>query len=350
MERLKRLDGARGLLAVYVMLGHALPLTTAPPWAQSAFRHGQAAVDLFFALSGLVIAFSLARHGGAFLPFMAARARRLFPAYLPVLAASIALATLGDPLRHLPWAGIAARNIVSPGLPAPLWPHLLAHFTLLHGLIPQPVLPYAYVTLLGPAWSLSTEWQFYLLIAFIAPRNLGAFALALLALGALWHGLPYSPLFSRAFLPDAAPYFALGLASAAWLQGERRALMPCLIGACLIGLAASPSKALPPLIWAALFLAQGKKWGAWLEIPALQYLGAISYPLYLVNEPAQRATALLFGPALQAHPALFSALFLANSLALSFILATLLHYGVELPSMRRNKNLLLMVIASPARQ
>ena len=164
------------------------------------------------------------------------------------------------------------------------------------------------------------------------------------------HGLPYAALFSRAFLPDAAPYFALGLASAAWLQGERRALMPCLIGACLTGLAASPDKALPPLIWAAIFLAQHKNWGAWLETPALRYLGAISYPLYLVNEPAQRATALLLGPALQAHPALFSTLFMANSLALSFILAMLLHKGVERPCMRGREKLLLPIIASPARQ
>lgn len=350
MGRFKRLDGIRGLLALYVMLGHALPLTIAPAWAQSLFSHGEAGVDLFFALSGLVIAFSLQRFGGSFLPFITARARRLLPVYFLTLAASIAIATLGDPLTTLPWAGTPARDIVSAALPTPLWPHLLAHLTLLHGLIPQPILPYAYVTLLGPAWSLSTEWQFYLLIGLIAPRHLGRCALAFLALGALWHALPYGPLFSRAFLPDAAPYFALGLASAAWLQGHRRSLLLCLLGAWAIGLAASPEKSLPPLIWGLLLLAQSQNWGAVLEHPALQYLGAISYPLYLVNEPVQRALALVFGPAVHGNATLFTALFIPNTIAFSLAAAALLHHGVERPCMRGGQKLLPPVIAQPQSQ
>jgi peptidoglycan/LPS O-acetylase OafA/YrhL len=216
----------------------------------------------------------------------------------------------------------------------PLWPHVLAHLTLLHGLIPQPILPYAYVTLLGPAWSLSTEWQFYLLIGLIAPRHLGRFALALLAVGAAWHALPYGALFSRAFLADAAPYFALGLASATWLKGESRSLLLCIAGAWAIGLAASPEKSLPPLMWGAIMLAQTNSLGGLLEHRALQYLGAISYPLYLVNEPVQRALALVFGPAVHGNAALFSVLFLPNALAFSLAAAALLHHGVELPSCR----------------
>lgn len=350
MRRLKRLDGIRGLLAVYVMLGHALPLTIAPVWAQSLACHGEAAVDLFFALSGLVIVFSLERYGYRFRPFIAARARRLLPVYCLVLAASIAVATLGDPLRNLPWAATPARDILSAALPTPLWPHLLAHLTLLHGLIPQPILPYAYVTLLGPAWSFSTEWQFYLLIGLLAPRQLGRFALALLALGALWHALPFAPYFSRAFLPDAASYFALGLASAACLRGERRSFVICLIGAWAIGLASSPEKSVPPLIWGFILFAQDRPWAAILESPVLRYLGAISFPLYLVNEPVQRVVALIFGPLVHGNAVLFSMLFLANSIAVSLAIAACLHHGVELPFMRGRKRLLFPVIAPPLRQ
>ena len=350
MERLKRLDGVRGLLAVYVMLGHAMPLTIAPAFVQSIFSHGEAGVDLFFALSGLVISFSLQRFQGRFRPFMAARARRLLPVYLLVLAASIAITAWGNPLPYLPWVGTPARDVVSATLPTPLWPHIVAHITLLHGIIPQPVLPYAYITLLGPAWSLSTEWQFYLLIGFIAPRRLGRFALAVLLLGAAWHALPYGALFSRAFFPDAAPYFALGLASAAWIKGERLSLLICITGAWAIGLMAGPEKSLPPLIWGAIMLAQSCPWGAVLEHRSLQYLGAISYPLYLVNEPVQRALALLFGPALHGNAALFSILFLANSVAFSLAAATLLHHGVEQPFRQRRVKLLLPVIAPPVRQ
>ena len=350
MGRLKRLDGIRGLLAVYVMLGHALPLTVAPARIQSLFRHGEAAVDIFFALSGLVIAFSLQRFGGAFRPFITARARRLLPVYLLVLSASIAIGLLGDPLRSLPWAGGQARGIVSATLPTPLWPHVLAHITLLHGVIPQPVLPYAYVTLLGPAWSLSTEWQFYLIIGAAAPRRLGRFALLILAVGAAWHLLPFGVYFSRAFFPDAAPYFALGLASAAWLRGERKTLLPCILGACAIGLLTSPEKALPPLIWGGVMLAQAKPWGGILEHRSLQYLGAVSYPLYLVNEPVQRAMALLIGPIAHGNATRFSVLFLPTSIALTLTLAAALHHGIEIPCMPAPKNLSFPVIAPPMRQ
>ncbi len=150
-----------------------------------------------------------------------------------MLAASTSLTALGNPLAGLPWVGTDGRNIMTAALPEPLLPHLLAHLTLTHGLIPQSALPYAYVTLLGPAWSLSTEWQFYVLIGLAAPRRLGRFALALLALGAAYRALPLGPEFSRAFLPDAAPFFALGLASAVMLRGGRtRSFWLCLLGAC----------------------------------------------------------------------------------------------------------------------
>jgi peptidoglycan/LPS O-acetylase OafA/YrhL len=35
--------------------GHALPFTALPGWVMAPFSHGEAAVELFFALSGLVI-------------------------------------------------------------------------------------------------------------------------------------------------------------------------------------------------------------------------------------------------------------------------------------------------------
>ncbi len=350
MGRLQRLDGVRGLLAVYVMLGHALPLTIIPSIIQAPFRHGEAAVDVFFALSGLVIAMSLERFGYFFPPFIAARARRLLPAYFLVLLASIALGLAGDPLRAMPWTGQVARDIVSPALPSPIWPQLLAHLTLTHGLIPNGILPYGFVTLLGPAWSLSTEWQFYLLIGLIAPRRLGRFAIAVLALGAVWHVLPYGQFFTRAFFPDAAPYFAMGLASAAWMRCQRRSLLPCLAGVALIGLLTSPDKIITPVVWGLIMLANARPWGALLAHPALKYLGSISYPLYLVNEPAQRALALILGPAAHGHGGWFTALFLPAGIVLSLSLAVLLHHAVEVPCMHRNKKLLFPVIAPPLQQ
>ena len=351
MQRLQRLDGVRGLLAVYILLGHALPLTNAPAWIGAPFAHGQAAVDLFFALSGLVIAGSVEHHGWRFRPFIAARARRLLPVYFLVLAFSILTLTRGDPLPALPWASTAARDIVSPGLPHPLWAHLLAHLTLLHGLIPDSLLPYGWVTLLGPAWSLSTEWQFYLLIGLLAPRDFFRFALALLALGIFYHLLPLGNEFSRAFLPAAAPWFALGLASRLWLASSRVApFIACLAGVCLLAAVTEPDKILVGFAWTGVMLAQRHGWGSPLKAQPLLYLGAISYPLYLVNEPAERMAALWLGPLLARQPTQFSLAFLGLSLALSFAAAALLHHGVERPLMQRNKKFSSTRIAPPVQQ
>ncbi len=76
----------------------------------------------------------------------------------------------------------------------------------------------------------------------------------------------------------------------------RLAFPLCLLGACLLGLTEGPGKVLVPLAWAAIILAQNRNWGAFLECGTLKYFGAISYPLYLVNEPVQRAVALLLKP------------------------------------------------------
>lgn len=352
MQRMRRLDGVRGLLAMYVLLSHALPLTTAPLWAQRLFAHGQAAVELFFALSGLVIAGALERHGGRFWPFIQARARRLLPVYLPVLATAISIEALGDPLSALPWTGAAAREIVSPGLPQPLWAHLLAHLTLLHGIIPDRLLPYGWVTLLGPAWSLSTEWQFYLLIGLAAPKRLGGLAALLLAVALLYALLPAHTEFSRAFLPAQAGWFALGLCSRIWLLSGRAApFLACLAGLCLLALLGTPERALTALLWLALMLAQTQSWGGLLANRGLLYLGAISYPLYLVNEPVERLLALWLGPPLAAHPGWFSLAFLALAVLGSCFLAAMLHHVVELPFMRQSKKKLFPpVIARPVRE
>ncbi len=67
MKRLQRMDGLRGLLALYVMAAHAVPFAALPAWAIAPFTHGEAAVDLFFALSGLVIVNALERYRRALL-------------------------------------------------------------------------------------------------------------------------------------------------------------------------------------------------------------------------------------------------------------------------------------------
>jgi peptidoglycan/LPS O-acetylase OafA/YrhL len=362
MQRMTRLDGLRGVLAVYVMLGHAAPFVALPGCVEAVLRHGEAAVDLFFCLSGLVVVQSLERFGFAAAPFLTARARRLLPVYFVVLAAAVLLLAAGSPLPGMPWvkAGSAGGDIWEPGLPAGFYWHLLAHVTLTHGVIPQSVLPWAFVTLLGPAWSLSTEWQFYAVVAALRLRNLGLLAVLLLAVAVVYRllALPEYWQFSRAFLPDAAGYFALGVASAVLLRGGGTWVFAGVFaGVCGLGLFSDvPSRALTPVIWG--FVLMRERWPGWGGAAAskvmgyarlrranpsygplgwrlTQWLGEISYPLYLVNEPVQRACAMVVAPLAHGDAAVFTAVWLPVAVVAPVLVAGWVHRLVETPMMAR---------------
>jgi peptidoglycan/LPS O-acetylase OafA/YrhL len=343
-----RLDGLRGILAVYVMLGHALPFTCLPAWLTRPFSHGEAAVDLFFTLSGMVVVNALENISYRFGPFMRGRARRLLPVYLTVLAMGVATVFAGSPVPLMPWvAPRMAAMFWTIGVPAHFQGDLLAHLFLAQGLVPQGMLPYAYVSLLGPAWSLSTEFQFYIVMALVLARwrNFGGFALGLLSAGVVWRlGAPLlGPYwqFSRAFLPDAAPYFALGLASTIWVRGGGTKILILAAAVCyLLGLAADEKlRALIPLGWMLALAAQvypGRfpAVARLLDSRPAQFLGVISYPLYLLNEPVQRALAILIAPLAHGDAHLFTAFWLPGAVFGSIAAAAVLHVTLELPFMR----------------
>jgi peptidoglycan/LPS O-acetylase OafA/YrhL len=351
MERLSRLDGLRGVLAVYIMLCHAFPYTTLPPWFAGLFYHGEAVVDLFFALSGLVVINSLERFNYRFWAFLNGRASRLLPVYFSVLVLAVVLLSAGSPLPAMPWIapGSDAGLFWSKGVAGLFVWHVAAHVFLLQGLLPQGILPWAWITVLGPAWSLSTEWQFYILMALVVARLRGGrrlthFAFLMLAVGVCYQAaaprLPAFWQFNRAFLPDGVPYFALGLASAVWLRSRNpMPFLLCLATVFALGLHSGvPEKAFTCIAWTFVLLAQRHP-----EMPILpkvldsrmaQFLGAISYPLYLINQPAQRGCAMLIAPLMHGNATAFTLLWLPVALAASILAAVALHYGVEIPGMK----------------
>ncbi len=338
---MSRLDGLRGVLAVYVMLGHALPFTVLPGWAQGLVHHGEAAVDLFFCLSGLVVVQSLERFEYRAWPFLRARARRLLPVYFVVLAFAVGLMFAGSPVAEMPWvrADSAAGAFWGQGLPGFFSWHLLAHITLTHGLIPQGVLPWAYITLLGPAWSLSTEWQFYWVVAGLRVRNLAVLAVLLLGVAVLYRAvagwLPWYWTFSRAFLPDAAGYFGLGVATSVWLRGGGWGVFAvAMAGVCGLGFCSGEaSKGLIGVGWGVVVLAQvrpGWVGGRVLDAAVMRWLGAISYPLYLLNEPVQRGCAMLVAPWVHGDAVVFTAVWLPLAVGMPVVAAWAVHHAVEL--------------------
>lgn len=363
--RLVRLDGLRGVLAVYVMLGHTVPFIPLPVpvgrIAEEVVSHGLAAVDIFFALSGLVIVQSISRFEGRTGAFLAARGRRLLPTYFAVLAGSTLLFAAGSPFPLMPWlhAGDAASQIWPAGPPPHLCTELAVHLALLQGALPHGWLPDASFALLGPAWSLSTEWQFYAVIALLMVwfRNddAGLIRLISLFLGLAIAARLYAVLvpdawrFGRAFLPDQAAYFALGIAAARFWRGGSAG--PLFATTLLITMAIGAStgagwgmagKALPPLVWALAIAVQRTPEHRWLRPaarvlshPITLWLGLVSYPLYLVNEPVGRALALLIGPHTIGRPTSFGLLWAIATLSSSIAIAAALHYGIERRFIRR---------------
>jgi peptidoglycan/LPS O-acetylase OafA/YrhL len=350
MKRLECLDGLRGILALYVLLGHMAPFAVLPDAIQTAVAHGGAAVDVFFVLSGLVITQSLIRTQGQAKPFLILRAARIFPVYLAVLALAIPVAPLSCGYEHMPW--IDADNPVR-AICVTAWPHhwlaeILAHLTMTHGLFPSIVLPNVWVSFLGSAWSLSTEWQFYVLALLLAGRrdHLCHRLLALAACGVAWRmATPETLQFSRAFLPNKAHFFALGVASLPLVQRNPGALRNyILVLAATLAICATEgaaAKMLPPIVWTACMAVQMRParsvaglTGWLLRTRAVRYLGAISYCLYLVNEPIHKIVTGPIGRLANGDPMLFTLVWIPAAIGLPILASVWLHNHLEKPALR----------------
>lgn len=151
------IDGLRAIAVLSVLIYH-LDLTVA---GSKLLRGGFLGVDVFFVISGFLI-FSLVRHEldqtGQFslLQFYERRARRLLPALLVVLVATLAAAgyiLVPSELNELGWSALASIGFVSNAF----WYFDSQEYGVASGLI-KPLLH---------TWSLAVEEQFYLVFPLI---------------------------------------------------------------------------------------------------------------------------------------------------------------------------------------
>jgi len=353
MKRLECLDGLRGVLAVYVMLGHMAPFAMLPDRLIRLLSHGGAAVDVFFILSGMVIVQSLESFGWHARGFLVARVARTYPVYLVMLALAVPVQALPTDFARLPWigAGSLARDIWSVGWPRAWGIELLTHLTMTQGLLPDSVVPGGWVSFLGSAWSLSTEWQFYLLALgigmAIGPRRMMPAFLLLAVAGLLWQAAaPAGLAFSRAFLPNKAQFFALGIASAGLLRGETVRRYAAVLVLTLVFCAAELrwEKLLPPLVWTVCLAAQLRPdlgvlrpLALLLRSRLLLWLGALSYCIYLTNEPVEKVLGLALAACVGGNGAAFSAIWLPGAVVLPVLVSVGLHRWVETPALHRGR-------------
>ncbi|MFT3817061.1 MAG: acyltransferase [Rubrivivax sp.] len=309
------IEGLRGFLALWVALGHGLQSAghLLLPGPLNLLLRGEEAVNVFVIISGFVITHLLQVGREAYGPYLLRRFCRLYPLFVVACVAGyLAMAlwpalVLAVPWRDQPgWPGYAGGvlEIVSQSREN-LWPHALLHATMLHGLVPMEWLPVASKTLLPATWSISLEWQFYLvapLVLLSLRRPLGTLCCVLAVCGLTWlyrHGALGSYAGASALFMSAG-YFAVGMASRLGFAGLQRLVQqgvgagPLALIAVLLLYTLVPGH-LALVLWLPFLclLAAPQDNRAFraahglLTAPAVLRLGLLSYSVYLLHRPVQ---------------------------------------------------------------
>ena len=304
------LDCLRGIAAILIVLYHA------PNFVRPQVQKPQTflAVDLFFALSGFVIAFAYEQRlsqGLSFKDFAVARVIRLYPVYLLAISMALLLTVAGKHASDLSWHAVMFSLLLLPDFLQPAR---------------HPMFP-----LDGPAWSLFVEIVANLcyaaLVRFKVARTGLLFLLSLVSAAAV--ALWVLRISRSGDIGTVRGDFAIGLARAGlsfflgvlalrvYRTGRGRALIqrmgpvvPCgVIAVAVAALATGLTRPVgaqlttvcfvfPVLIYLAACVRVG---GPWTGLCV--FLGETSYPLYLIHFPILNALySRMFRQQLAAHP------------------------------------------------
>ena len=155
VQRFPAIDSLRGFAAVSVLAAHVIDATAWKSFPIEGplvwFRIGFFGVDLFFVISGFVVTHMAltvyAKDPAAFWStFAVSRLCRIVPLYLLTMAAFL--------------------MVVSPGFvrDPQFWRHLMMHLGFIHNLTYE-----TYGTIDAPNWSVAAEMQFYACLALVLP-------------------------------------------------------------------------------------------------------------------------------------------------------------------------------------
>jgi peptidoglycan/LPS O-acetylase OafA/YrhL len=336
------IDALRGLAALAVVLfhareGHHLDAldTVLPRFVSAVVGHGDLGVQVFFVLSGFVIAHSMSRHQvtlGFVGRFMLRRSIRLDPPYW----ASMVLAVI--------FGVLSARFVAGKSYALPAAGDVLAHVLYLQDLLGVKPLNTIY-------WTLCLEIQFYVVFSllmllvtrlrrWLSPERAFYAVLLPAAIAAdLWppHARPFGV--PGTFLPHWHLFIAGVLV---WWSATRptdRLAAGIAIAnlALLLALAAVRSELamLVGVAAAALILVAGlrHKLAVWLSARPLQWLGAISYSLYLTHN-AITGAAFRLGYRLTGRTLATEAMWAVVVIGVCLAFAYLFHRAIERPTLK----------------
>jgi peptidoglycan/LPS O-acetylase OafA/YrhL len=254
-----------------------------------------------------VIMLALDKQRETYVQFVVCRFFRLFPVFIVLLVVAIPLSQVSL------WNVIHASQYVTPDQiefrianVESWWANIQwntpLHLLMLHGAVPDVLVKDAPEAFLIPAWSISLEWQFYLVAPLVYAwavsakpyRRLGLCALCVLLVLAARHVVPAVEY--GAALPFQVKLFFLGAASYFFYQRQAAHQLSdiafpvaCCLAVFLFGLSGRAWSLIPIGLWMAflgLLLEQPSSLSSRLVTPLLTnpimlYQGRISYSLYL---------------------------------------------------------------------
>lgn len=358
--RFKTVDGLRGIAAMAVVLFHLHAATELafgdwlPPILDQIFSNGHYGIDIFFVISGFVIAYSIRSAAptlGYIRRFALRRSIRLDPPYWAAILLEIGVQSI-------------ALHLALSDVPLPGWPKFFAHFLYLQDLL-------GLGNIIEIFWTLCFEIQFYLALVsmLVLRRKLGEWLGLRSASRVAYCALAVLFVYSVAIRFNVADLSGHpGLATLRWYQffmgccvwwviDDRVGwpvlpLMWVVVAGTVYGTAA-PLLELIPIAVSALLLASYRRdrMASWLASRPLQFLGAISYSLYVFHTTiGWRFIRLLglFFPGEQPGFVPYVAFSLGVIVCIGF--AWLAWRILEKPSIELSKRIRLPTIAAPSAQ
>ncbi len=340
--RFYEIDLLRFLAACCVVLfhygfaGYAAAKTKMPcPSLAPVAKYGYLGVDLFFMISGFVILMTASK--GSARAFVISRMVRLFPAFWVCCTLTFLTSLLIGGTHY-----------------AVTWRQYAVNMTMLNEFV-------GVASIDGVYWSLFIELRFYamvlavLLFGQIERVKLFLGGWLLLSAAAEWWPVKHSGVFA----PDYAAYFVSGaMFYVVWKEGWSLYKALVLLGAYLLALIVGVRKAAEVasyyhgtisavvvaltisvfyIVLLAIVVSRRRDFGS----PKWLWLGALTYPLYLIH---QHIGFILFD---RLYPRFSSSMIVAGTIAIMLVSAYFINRQLEIPWAKRLKGLLERVIPGP---
>lgn len=330
-------------MALWVFITHVVTMATLPLVKSHGLGivlvNGLYPVSVFILLSGFVISNSATTHGWK--DFLIRRGFRLFPAYLICLVASVLIVSLSiELIQSTPWPMVRMTErlkYLNDSLDH-FWLHLGLHLFLLHGLVPDRILNSTSYAFMGQGWSLSLEWQYYLIAGLLMKLSLKSknifYELVILIFLIYIARGQTQPSFIGTFLW----LFFVGHLFWKHFDSQQFWRWPLFLLVSLL----MRDKAYPIALFGLVIYSaySGGRISTWFESRLSLFLGKISYGFYCVHMISIFLTGYFLINILHIQSRwAYCCLLIAGSLALALFLSVLLNKYVEVPTIRYAKKI-----------